>query len=244
MDTNKQLEKDIKMPLSRYFYWLSLELKSILYLPVLIFKDINAGLYKILIIDKYDIPIYTGYTWSSDEYRISRRKRIKKDIEARQMETPKGGYRIKIISLSHVNPPVKINEIVMWSEPDFNLTSEVSEEKVYPMHNNIFKKIKNKIKKLKEKKSEMREKEPLINKIVNSMMGKEYLFEASFINNKDECVSKCFAISDCDFNAYSTMKRNLKDKSYFRDFKEVVFKTYEKESFGIVWLKNELPESL
>jgi hypothetical protein len=242
----KSLKEEWKK-LSKHPHLHSLWMKMRLYMRIpflILFKVMDIGLYKVLINDKYGIPVYTGYTWCNDEYLFTRKKRVKADLKARKMDFPDDIFKVKFINLSHLireESLPEITETIMWTKADFVISSEAQElsSRLYSLHDNIIKIIKNVASSFKEKIKVERKKVPLLKKIASSITRETNLLEVSFLDYEEKCAFKCFIFSKNDDKAFSIIKEDLKTKMVdLKDIKEVLFKTYKGKDFGVIWVTN------
>jgi hypothetical protein len=238
-------EEWVKFNKHPHLYAFCMKLRLYISVPFMIlFKVMDIGLYKVLITDKFGIPVYTGYTWCGDEYLSHRRKRVKNDLKARKMEFPDGVFKAKFINMNHLirdESLPEITETIMWTKPDFVISSEAQEigSRLYSLHDNIIKIIKNIAVIVKEKITEKHEKVPFLKKVVSSITRETNLLEVSFFDYGGKCAFKCFIFSKNDDKAFSIIKEDLKNKAVsLKDIKEVLFKTYKERGFGVIWVTN------
>jgi hypothetical protein len=240
MDLRKEWVKALNHPSPRMF-WLKFRIYSCVLFKIA-FKVTDTGLYKIIVEDRNGIAFYTGYTWCGDEYRFHRGKRIKRDLKSRHMKLPRGRYKIKYLYMEQLIREESlpgIRETVMWTKPDFNLHGDIREIglRQYSLHDNILRIINKTLIGFKEKITEKREKVSIGKKIISSLVRNGNLLEAAFFDYEDKCAFKCFIVSDNDDHAFSVIKNDLKNKGKdLKEIKELVFKTYEKENFGVIWV--------
>jgi hypothetical protein len=208
---------------------------------MVLFKVTDVGLYKVLINDKDGVPVYSGYTWCKDEYFFQRKRRIRKDLKDRKMEMPDDG-RMVFINMHQLIQDEKlpgIKETIMWTKPDFVLSNEAREisSRLYSLHDNIIKQIKKIATVVKTKLKKENEKVPFMKKLISSITQKANLLEVVFFNYEDKCTFKCFMYSKNDDTAFTFIKNDLKNRMIaLKDIKEVLFKTYSGENFGVIWV--------